>query len=76
MCVETLYQECYRRQELVRRGLSKEVLPKGSAFDAILDEEMRRIDRMLNDRRLKCLDWRTPREAFTVLLYRYLLAAA
>ena len=30
---------------------------------------------MLNDRLLKCLNWRTPREAFTVLLYRYLLAA-
>ena len=76
VCVETLYQEYYRRQELVRRGLSKEVLPKGSAFDAILDEEMRRIDRMLNDRPLKCLDWRTPREAFTALLHRHLLAAA
>ena len=54
----------------------RKILPKGSAFDAILDEEMRRIDRMLNDRRLKCLDWRTPREAFTVLLHRHLLAAA
>ena len=27
VCVETLYQEYYRRQDLVRRGLSKEVLP-------------------------------------------------
>ena len=27
VCVETLYQEYYRRQELVRKGLSKEVLP-------------------------------------------------
>ena len=43
---------------------------------AILDEEMRRIDRMLNDRPLKCLNWRTPREAYTALLYRHLLAAA
>ena len=38
--------------------------------------EMQRIDRMLNDSPLKCLDWRTPREAFTALLHRYLLAAA
>ena len=105
VCVETLYQEYYRRQDLVRRGLSKEglsprprcqkkrktrnrdakkyqngvvrkILPKGSPFDAILDEGMRRIDRMLNDRPLKCLDWRTPREAFTALLHRHLLAAA
>ena len=34
------------------RGRVREVLPKGSPFDAILDEEMRRIDRMLNDRPL------------------------
>ena len=54
----------------------RKVLPRGSPFDAILDEEMRRIDRMLNDRPLKCLDWRTPREAFTALLHRHLLAAA
>lgn len=27
VCVETLYNEYYRRQDLVRRGLSKEVLP-------------------------------------------------
>ena len=61
---------------LVRRGLSKEVLPMGSPFDAILDGKMRRIDRMLNDRPLKCRDWRTPREAFTALLHHHLLAAA
>ena len=48
----------------------------GSPFDAILDGKMRRIDRMLNDRPLKCRDWRTPREAFTALLYHHLLAAA
>ena len=27
VCVETLYKEYYRRQDLVRRGLSKEGLP-------------------------------------------------
>ena len=54
----------------------RKILPRGSPFDAILDEEMRRIDRMLNDRPLKCLNWRTPREAYTALLYRHLLAAA
>lgn len=59
-----------------RNGVVRKILPKGSPFDAILDEEMRRIDRMLNDRPLKCLNWRTPREAFTALLHRHLLAAA
>ena len=41
-------------------GVVRKILPKGSPFDAILDEEMRRINRMLNDRPLKRLDWRTP----------------
>ena len=54
----------------------RKILPKGSPFDAIPDEEMRRIDRMLNDRPLKCRNWRTPREAYTALLHRHLLAAA
>ena len=35
-----------------RNGVVRKILPKGSPFDAILDEEMRRIDRMLNDRPL------------------------
>ena len=34
-----------------------------------------RIDWMLNDRPMKCLNWRTPREAFIALLKRHLLAA-
>ena len=59
-----------------RNGVVRKVLPRGSAFDVILDGEMRRIDRMLSDRPLKCRNWRTPREAFTALLHRHLLAAA
>ena len=58
-----------------RNGVVRMVLPKGRAFDNILEEEMRRIDYLLNDRPLRCLDWRTPREAFNALLKRYLLAA-
>ena len=33
-----------------RNGVVRKVLSRGSPFDAILDGEMRRIDRMLNDR--------------------------
>ncbi len=58
-----------------RNGIVRKVLPKGSSFDAILDEELRRIDYMLNDRPMRCLDWRTPREAFSSLLRRYIVAA-
>lgn len=58
-----------------RNGIVRKVLPKGSPFDDILDEEIKRIDRMLNDRPMKRLNWRTPREAFMALLKRHLLAA-
>lgn len=51
-----------------RNGVVRKILPKGRSFDGISEEEMRRIDHMLNDRPLKCLKWRTPREAFTLLL--------
>ena len=59
-----------------RNGIVRKVLPKGRSFDDITEEEMRRIDHLLNDRPLKCLNWRTPREAFTELLRRHLLKAA
>jgi len=59
-----------------RNGVVRKVLPKGRSFDDITGEEMRRIDRMLNDRPLRCLNWRTPREAFTELLLRHLAKAA
>ncbi len=54
-----------------RNGVVRKVLPKGRSFDDIAEEEMRRIDYMLNDRPLKCLNWRTPREAFAALLNRH-----
>ena len=56
-----------------RNGIVRKVLPKGTPFDDILEAEMKRIDYMLNDRPMKCLNWRTPREAFTALLNRYVL---
>lgn len=59
-----------------RNGVVRKVLPKGRAFDNITEEEMLRIDQMLNDRPLKCLNWRTPREAFTRLLQQYILKSA
>ena len=58
-----------------RNGVVRMVVPKGRAFDDILEAEMRRIDSLLNDRPLRCLSWRTPREAFNALLNRYLIAA-
>ena len=58
-----------------RNGVVRKVLPKGSPFDHLTDEQIKRIDYMLNDRPLKCLNWRTPREVFTARL-KYILSAA
>ena len=58
-----------------RNGVVRIVLPKGSRFDNITKEQMERIDRLLNDRPLRCLGWRTPREVFTARLqYRLKVA--
>ena len=57
-----------------RNGVVRKVLPKGSPFDHLTDEQLKRIDYMLNDRPLKCLNWRTPREVFTTRL-KYILSA-
>ncbi len=54
-----------------RNGVVRKVLPKGRSFDDIAEEEMRRIDYMPDDRPLKCLNRRTPREAFAALLNRH-----
>ena len=59
-----------------RNGVVRKVLPKGRPFGDITEEEMRRIDYMLNDRPLRSLNWRTPREAFAELLRRHMLSAA
>ncbi len=59
-----------------RNGVVRKVLPKGRPFGDISGEETRRIDRMLNDRPLKCLNWRTPREAFADLVRRHAPKAA
>ncbi len=51
-----------------RNGIVRKVLPKGTPFDNLTREQMERIDHMLNDRPIKCLNWRTPREAFERLV--------
>lgn len=53
-----------------RNGIVRKVKPKGSALDDLTDEERARIDYLLNDRPMRCLGWRTPREAFLRLLSR------
>ena len=59
-----------------RNGIVRMVFPKGRSFEDILNAELERIDHLLNDRPMKCLDWRTPREAHNALLRRHALADA
>ena len=51
-------------------GLVRRLYPKKSSFHGIGEEELRRIDRYLNDRPKKCLGWKTPREAMELFLSR------
>jgi transposase, IS30 family len=49
-------------------GLIRRLYPKGSSFAGMGKVELQRIDRYLNDRPRKCLDWKTPREALNAFL--------
>lgn len=49
-------------------GLIRRLHPKRSSFADIGVAELDRIDRYLNDRPRKCLDWHTPREALQAFL--------
>jgi IS30 family transposase len=45
-------------------GLLREFFPKGTDFNKVTDDELGRALQLLNNRPRKCLDWRTPHEAF------------
>jgi IS30 family transposase len=49
-------------------GLVRRLHPKKSSFAEIDIEALGRIDRYLNDRPKKCLEWQTPREAMNAWL--------
>ncbi len=49
-------------------GLIRRLHPKKSSFAEIGTEALERIDRYLNDRPRKCLEWQTPREAMNTWL--------
>jgi transposase, IS30 family len=43
-------------------GLIRRLLPKGASFSGLGTEGIKRLDRFVNDRPRKCLEWKTPRE--------------
>jgi len=48
-------------------GLLRDYFPKGSDFRAITDRQLAQVEKMLNNRPRKCLNYRTPNEVLTVL---------
>lgn len=49
-------------------GLLREYFPKGTDFGTIPDEEIARVEHILNTRPRKRLGWKTPLQAFSVAL--------
>ena len=43
-------------------GLIRQFFPKGTNFSRVSDADVAQVQRLLNDRPRKCLNWRTPRE--------------
>jgi IS30 family transposase len=49
-------------------GLIRQFFPKGTDFTRVSAMEIKRVQRLLNERPREVLGWRTPKEAFQVLL--------
>jgi IS30 family transposase len=48
-------------------GLIRDFFPKGTDFSLVSAREIKRVQRLLNERPRKVLNWRTPKEAFAAL---------
>lgn len=49
-------------------GLIRQFFPKGTDFNAVSRKELKRVQKLLNERPRKVLDWKTPKEVFDQLL--------
>ena len=49
-------------------GLIRQFFPKGTEFDAVSEEEVRRVQDLINGRPRQTLGWRTPAEAMAEVL--------
>ena len=49
--------------------LIRDFFPKGTDFNTITRREIKRVQKLLNERPRKTLNWETPKEAFSVLLH-------
>ena len=46
-------------------GLIRQYFPKGSSFDELTMEDVKRVENLLNTRPRKCIDYATPNDIFT-----------
>ncbi len=51
-------------------GLVRDFFPKGTDFNQVSVAQLKRVQRLLNERPRKTLDWKTPKEAFTKLMQK------
>jgi transposase, IS30 family len=49
-------------------GLIRDFFPKGTDFGTVTRKELKRVQKLLNERPRKTLNWRTPAEAFAALM--------
>jgi IS30 family transposase len=47
-----------------KNGVIRRYFPKGTNFDTITDEEIQRVEDKINNRPMKCLNFKTPAEVF------------
>lgn len=57
------YSSCQRGTNENRIGILRQYLPKGTDLSTLTNKELRKIEFEINNRPMKCLDWKTPYEA-------------
>lgn len=48
-----------------RNGLARRFFPKGTDFENVSNNDINRIEKLLNNKPLKCLNYYAPHEVFT-----------
>ena len=54
-----------------RNKILRQFFPKGTNFDLISDDEIRRVQNVINNRPMKVLNWHSPSEVFSMLRSGY-----
>jgi len=49
-----------------RNGLVRFYVPRDTDLDRVSQGQIRRVENLINNRPMKCLDYQTPNEAFTL----------